>query len=171
MLPDRVLCWGANDSGQIGNGSTGGGVAAPSTVLLTAIAATVDLAAGSNHNCAIVSGPGIDGTNGVRCWGANGSGQIDGSGANHPSPVNVKFFNSPKLPDAVAAGRAHSCAKRGTDGACIGDNSLGQTSISATPNMGGPISAGGDHTCYVDATNELQCFGSNQHSELGPFGP
>jgi hypothetical protein len=171
-LPASVVCWGANDSGQIGNGSTqsSGGVA-PFTVPLAGNTATVDVAAGSNHTCAIISGNGIDGTNGVRCWGANGSAQIDNGAPTQPSPVNVKLFSSPKLPDAVAAGRAHTCVKRGTDGACIGDNSLLQTSMSLTPNLGGPISAGGDHTCYIDATNEIHCFGRNLSSELGPFGP
>jgi hypothetical protein len=166
LLPTSVVCWGANDFGQIGNGSTqaSGGVA-PFTALSVSTG-IADLAAGSSHNCALITAVNgvIDGTNGVRC-GARTAPARSTAWPHKPSPVtspaNVQFFSSQQLPDAVAAGRAHTCVKRGTDGACFGDNSSGQISISATPNLGGPISAGGDHTCYIDATHELHCFGRN----------
>jgi len=33
------------------------------------------------------------------------------------------------------------------------------------------LAAGGDHTCLIDTTHEIRCFGRNLSSELGPFGP
>src|SRR6185436_9357865 len=59
-----VRCWGANDAGQLGNGSTSTGptvAPAPVTNLFGAIAISV----GGRHSCALLFG----GT--VRCWGAN----------------------------------------------------------------------------------------------------
>jgi len=178
MSSGSVVCWGANDSGQIGNGTTQALGADPFTVPLTGNTGTIDIAAGSAHTCAIISGAGIDATNGVRCWGANGSNQLDGTGVHKPSPVtspaNVRFFNSPNVPDGIAAGRAHTCARRGTDEACSGSNASGQSTLATNLKGPGPFGllvAGGDHTCLIDTTNEIVCFGLNASNELGPYGP
>jgi len=178
MSSGGVVCWGANESGQIGNkGSQVTGGVAPFTVPLTGNTGTVDIAAGSSHTCAIISGTGIDGTNGVLCWGANGSGQIDTNGvggANRLSPTAMNPFKSPKLPDGIAAGRANTCIRRGTDEDCVGDNSSGQNTLATNlkgPSPFGLLVAGGDHTCLIDTTNEIRCFGRNTSNELGPFAP
>jgi alpha-tubulin suppressor-like RCC1 family protein len=169
MLSSRVLCWGANDVGQLGNGTTQS--SASPVPPLTGVTMT-DLGAGFHHTCALVSGPGVDRNNALRCWGANESGQIDAnsvSSAPRLSPTNVAAFNSSDLPVQVGGGRAHTCVRRGTDLGCFGDNSSGQTAfpVVAATSLG----VGGDHNCVIDASNLLHCWGRNASSELGPFGP
>lgn len=82
-----VRCWGYNDFGQVGDGTSG-------TNRLTPVAASglasgvTTIAAGDNHTCALTS------AGGVKCWGNNFSGQIgDGtSGTDRLTPVNVIGF-------------------------------------------------------------------------------
>ncbi|NBU37481.1 MAG: hypothetical protein EBS32_04485 [Actinobacteria bacterium] len=69
MTAGTVQCWGSSASGQVGNGTTGSNVLAPSAV--TGLAGTVlDLAVGANHACAVIV------TGAVQCWGANAAGQL-----------------------------------------------------------------------------------------------
>ena len=56
-----MLCWGANDAGQLGDGTTQGR-ARPAPV--PGLADVVQIAAGAAHTCARLG----DGT--VRCWGS-----------------------------------------------------------------------------------------------------
>ena len=171
-LSSSVLCWGANDAGQLGNGSTD---ASPTTPVapLSGSFAVADLAAGSHHTCAVLTGTGIDNTNALRCWGGNEFGQIDAndiSGPNRLTPTNVQAFNSKTPPDHVVSGRAHTCVLRSpADIACFGDNSSGQLAFPVT--TVNSLVAGGDHSCVVDAGNLIHCWGRNASGELGPFGP
>jgi len=76
-----IWCWGANFSGQLGDG-TNVGRNAPVRVSGLSGAVTA-IAAGSEHTCAVVAG-------GVKCWGTNFSGQVgDGTNVNRRTPVDV----------------------------------------------------------------------------------
>jgi alpha-tubulin suppressor-like RCC1 family protein len=71
----HVKCWGANDRGQLGIGDTDNRGTDPSQMgdALPAVKLGADakvIAAGADHACAILS------TDEVKCWGANGSGQL-----------------------------------------------------------------------------------------------
>src|SRR6185295_15965003 len=72
-----VRCWGNNDHGQLGDGTTTGWAAAPPTDVLTGVRA---IAAGIAHTCALTM------TGGVRCWGGNDVGQL-GDGTTTPRLV------------------------------------------------------------------------------------
>lgn len=74
---DKVKCWGFSNSGQLGIGypglswgSTVGSMQSLAYVTIAEGKAVKKLAAGANHNCAIL----IDNT--VQCWGANSFGQL-----------------------------------------------------------------------------------------------
>jgi alpha-tubulin suppressor-like RCC1 family protein len=179
-LPTSIVCWGANDSGQLGNkGQPATGPVTPEGLGSTA---TTDIAAGGDHTCAIV---GTSGT--IMCWGASESFQIDGTTAPHTIPTPVAPFGN-KGADTISAGRGHTCATRGVDAQCWGANALGQLANGPGPNSAkaldtgksllttgagftapGSLSAGGDHTCVIDNSNLISCFGRNLSSELGAF--
>jgi alpha-tubulin suppressor-like RCC1 family protein len=77
-----AYCWGNNDSGQLGNGTTGG--YANRRVQVNGALTFSALTAGYSYACARQA----DGK--VWCWGANGSGQLgNGSRINRNEPVQI----------------------------------------------------------------------------------
>ena len=128
-----VQCWGGNDFGELGDGTT---TAHPFPEPVAGIAGAVAIAAGFNHTCALLA----DGR--VACWGANGYGQLgDGTGIDNPLPVTVAGL-PPSV--AIAAGYNHSCAVS-SDGAarCWGWNAAGQLGDGTTTDQPLPVAVGG----------------------------
>src|SRR5205823_3840586 len=140
--------WGKNDLGQLGQPSP---AQSSAPVAVQGIAAAASLSSRLDHSCAVV------GSGAVKCWGANGSGQL-GSGA-----VST-FESSPQQPLAsgatqVACGERHSCALQsgtmqcwgeGTSGQ-LGDNKQTSSPSPVRPNVSNPtgLIAGGAHSAEV----------------------
>jgi len=120
-----VHCWGADNSGQLGDAAHTNGTGVPTPVQVSGITSAVQISAGHFHNCALLA----DST--VQCWGKARGWPYDGSGNNlgdsasavdSETPVVVKMGQvsatdaSPDattpLTDVVAieAGAYHSCA-------------------------------------------------------------
>ncbi|UJR85429.1 Hypothetical protein I5071_75090 [Sandaracinus amylolyticus] len=166
----RVACWGADESGQLGNGAAS---ASTTAVLIDGITDAIDLAAGARHACAVRS------TGEVLCWGDNDRRQLglSGSGGDQPSPVAVRGLTSVVQ---VALGDEHSCVRR-DDGtiACWGRNDRGQLGVGSAggdrasptnvPGLGNvfDLDAGDAHTCAVQSTGEIRCWGDNARGQLG----
>jgi alpha-tubulin suppressor-like RCC1 family protein len=112
----RVMCWGSNSKGQLGDGSAQRSLPSQVGALLPR---AQSLALGREHTCALTS----EGS--VFCWGANEAGQLgNGSTTDSPVPVQVSALN-----DVVAldAGPANTCATRATGAVyCWGANAQGQ---------------------------------------------
>jgi alpha-tubulin suppressor-like RCC1 family protein len=166
-----VACWGANDSGQLGDGTTTDRPApVPVAGLATGVAA---IAAGDNHTCLLTT------AGGVKCWGANDSGQLgDGTTTHRLSPVPVAGLGSGVT--AIAAGVSHTCAVTTSGGVtCWGSNSNRQLGDGTTTTHTVPVSvngltsaavavaAGGLHTCALTTGGGVQCWGDNTTGELG----
>jgi len=97
-----VKCWGQNQYGQCGTGSSGLNLMSPATVmgLQTDIIA---ITLGFFHTCALSS------AGAVKCWGRNNMGQLgDGTTVNRVIPTAVVGLSSGVL--AIAAGNEHTCA-------------------------------------------------------------
>ena len=87
-----VKCWGENNFGQLGNGSTthpGDGVVIPVQVVGLTGGVTA-ITAGADYNCALLRG------GGAKCWGHNFVGQLgNGSTKDSSTPVAVRLSANP----------------------------------------------------------------------------
>jgi alpha-tubulin suppressor-like RCC1 family protein len=80
---DRPGCWGLNDRGQLGNGSTGGNATAPGP--LSNVTGALEIEVGIIHGCVRTASD-------VLCWGDNPDGQIgDGTMNRALVPTRVMF--------------------------------------------------------------------------------
>ena len=78
---NSVKCWGNNDYGQLGDGTT---TDRSTSVLVSGISTAIAISAGFRHTCALLS----DST--VQCWGYNNQGQLgDRTKVSSFTPVNV----------------------------------------------------------------------------------
>jgi alpha-tubulin suppressor-like RCC1 family protein len=169
-----VQCWGRNNEGQLGDGSTTSkSTPQPVTGLASGVAV---IAAGGNHTCALTT------AGAVQCWGNNPFGQLgDGSTTNTTTPQPVTGLASGVA--AISAGVYHTCALT-TAGAvqCWGRNAYGQLGDGSTTDKTTPqpvtgmasgvaaIAAGGNHTCALTTAGAVQCWGRNDFGQLGVGG-
>ena len=166
-----VGCWGENDDGQLGRGTTS---MAEGPGFIDADSGVREVAAGTEHTC----GHTIIGT--VHCWGDNAFEQ-----AGVPRIVADLPTPGPPVGDLRAAqlalGRIHSCALT-VDAAvaCWGSNTIGQLAqpdVTAAPtstpvviDLPAPvrqIAAGAIHTCALSADGFVDCWGSNEFGQIG----
>ncbi|OGO56018.1 MAG: hypothetical protein A2Z32_06130 [Chloroflexi bacterium RBG_16_69_14] len=167
----EVKCWGSNESGQLGNGTT-----TDSTVPVDVAGlgnGVKTIAAGGRHTCALTS------EGGVRCWGANESGQLgNGTTSDSSAPVAVSGMEIGVV--AIASGGGHTCALTVEGGVkCWGSNSYqqlgnGTTTDSRTPGAVsdlasgvGAIAAGDIHSCALTSGGGVKCWGYAGSGGLG----
>ena len=171
LTEDEALwCWGANESGQLGDGTRDRRYE-PRPVMGGLRFAHA--AAGGAHTC------GVEVTGRVWCWGANASGQLGARGAGVdgttlPAPAAEAIRAS-----SVAAGATHTCAVvTAASAVCWGSNRAGE--LGAATGGGSPLpvrvagghvyrrlSAGASFTCGVTAAEEVVCWGRNREGQLG----
>jgi uncharacterized repeat protein (TIGR01451 family) len=168
---DGAKCWGWNNEGQLGDGTTTSRLTPVGIVGLTGGVAA--FAAGSSHTCALAT------SGAVKCWGANGAGQLgDGTTTSRLIPVSVSGLNTGVI--ALTAGSGHTCALTSSGGVkCWGRNDYGQLGDGTTMNRLTPvdvsgltsgvveISAGYAHTCAVMSAGGIKCWGLNWFGQLG----
>src|SRR5437762_612952 len=128
----RLVAWGSNQSGQLGNGSSGEDV--DGAVLVRGRATSV--AAGANHSLALrPSGR-------VAAWGGNEAGQV-GDGTTGRSSVAVAVSRLRGV-TAIAAGARFALALLG-DGTVMawGDNRAGELGDGTTDSSDVPVESSG----------------------------
>ena len=126
VVNQGVVCWGRNNSGQLGNSSSGSSPV-PSFVQVTGLdgvsANVVDVTAGKAHSCALLD------TGEVRCWGDGVDGQLgNGSTADVSTPTQVSGIDGTNIKaTAIASYENHSCALIDSGAVkCWGANDFGE---------------------------------------------
>ena len=168
---DGARCWGRNDDGELGDGTTTDLYSPPSSNVLTGVA---QVSAGSFHACVLLLF-----TGGVQCWGLNTNGQVgDGSMINTLQPTASDALTGVAQ---IAAGNYFTCALMNKTGGvrCWGYNGFGQlgdgttTSQYSAPNLDvlisvAQIAVGASHTCaLMRSTGGVRCWGFNVYGQLG----
>jgi alpha-tubulin suppressor-like RCC1 family protein/DNA-binding SARP family transcriptional activator len=120
-----TYCWGSNNHGQLGDGST---VERHTPVVVVGPGRTplsfVVVSAGGSHTC------GVTRASPAYCWGFNGDGELgDGTTIERHTPVRVAGSALMGW-SQVSAGDKHTCGRRAEGGGnllyCWGNNELGQ---------------------------------------------
>jgi alpha-tubulin suppressor-like RCC1 family protein len=196
-----VKCWGGNEYGQLGDGTTAEKTTPVDVRGLTS--GVTQISAGGSHTCALTS------AGGVECWGANAGGELgDGTSigpekcgyyeeACSSTPVDVSGLTSGVT--QIGAGVGDACALTSSGGVkCWGENGSGQLgdgtntgpeqckpggehACSKTPvDVSGltsgvmAVSTGGGDACALTSAGGVECWGGNAGGELGdgrPPGP
>lgn len=185
LASGEVLCWGANDVGQLGSGAGNTTDRPKPGAVLGLSDATTAIAVGGLHSCALLQ------DTGVQCWGWNRYGQLGNGtqtpfGYANPVPSNVliqaggvRLLGVAK----IAAGGVHTCAiMAATDGLkCWGWNGYGQVGdgqvcgnvcvaprdvTGLTSGVAG-VGLGENHSCAVTNTGGVKCWGRNDAGQLG----
>lgn len=168
MANGRAFCWGANDRGQLGTGSTAR-LSTPGPVASGVRFASI--ASGLSHSCALTR------NGAVWCWGENAHGQLgDASFADRRAPVRIRNDHAFR---AVATGARHTCALDVEGQAwCWGAGSAGQLGNGDTGASAAPVAVATDHrfttlaagwafSCGLTDAGAVMCWGENASGQLG----
>jgi alpha-tubulin suppressor-like RCC1 family protein len=167
-----ALCWGWNQYGALGNGST---VQSSTPVKVVGLTRGVTaVAVGQTYSCALTS------RGAVRCWGfsmqlGNGSFDFDSH-----TPVAVTGLGTGVT--GITANNEDACAVTSVGSVkCWGINAWGQLGIAPKVMMGAPtpvgvaglrnaataIAAATRDTCALTRGGGVMCWGDNTNGELG----
>ena len=172
-----IVCWGQNDHGQLGDGTTTDKSNPTQTTSLGNGRSAIAIDVGPNHSCAVLD----DGS--VACWGNNQWGQLgDGTTTQRTTPTQTGSLGPSRTAISVEVGYAHTCALL-DDGAvaCWGQNADGrlgdgtntdrhlptQTSSFGTGRTSTGISLGHQFSCALLDNHTISCWGENSDGQLG----
>lgn len=180
----KVLCWGANDKGQLGLGHANNTFLENSTKMNLGENA-LRIYSGTRYNCALLE------SKKIKCWGENTSGQL---GLGHPNNIgdNEDYTTFDYTPVGstiqqmdISTISNHSCAAlTNGDVKCWGLNNFGQLGYGHTDNVGDStpitdidgisfgnkvlqLATGFSHTCAIEEGQKARCWGSNNLGQLG----
>ncbi len=167
-----VWCWGANTTGQLGNGTSGVATMRVSPGQVGGLTNVVQVTAGSNFNCARRT----DGS--VACWGNNGQLQCGAAGtASKLTPVEAGGVLTAL---DIEAGDQFVCARlTNATVACWGDGAdrqlaRGTTTTDSSAALAIPgvansidLGVGASHACSADLTGSVLCWGDNDNGQIG----
>jgi len=167
-----VWCWGRNDYGQLGDGTT---IDRPFPYSTVGIDNVVSISAGGSHTCAVKN----DGK--MWCWGKGDLGQLGDIDYSPPTA-----WTSTPLPSfgngitAVATGDSHTCVLDSDHTVwCAGSYADGRRGTVDHPsyydNYPFPVDLAGvleisttrKHDCVVRYFGQVDCWGDNAYGQIG----
>jgi len=161
-IDGNAWCWGANNYGQLGDGTND---LDRRPVRVKDLKNAASISAGDYHTCATRK----DGSS--FCWGFNSSGQLgDGTKEDRNRPVKVKGLSKAS---AISGGDEHSCAVLSGGGfKCWGASSKGRLGngdleVEGERSRGVDIgqvrgvSAAWNHTCAATDEGKVVCWGED----------
>jgi alpha-tubulin suppressor-like RCC1 family protein len=164
-----TYCWGHNERGQLGDGSTAD---SRTPVPVSGAVSFTALSAGSIHTCGLTS------AGEAYCWGENIWGQL-GNGSLIDSATPVPVTGGLKF-TAVSAAADNTCAiTTAGEAYCWGGNTSGQLGNGSLIDSATPFPVTGGlafvaltpasvrHGCGLTAEGEAYCWGSNDSGQLG----
>ena len=164
----HLWAWGANDSGQLGDGTTTNQLA---PIKVKSSRTFTQVSAGDSHSLA------LDDEGHLWAWGKNDSGQLgDGTTISRNTPVEIKPESTFTQ---VSAGGSHSLALDSEGHLWAwGLNKFGRLGDGTTRDQHAPIeimsgstfiqvSAGGYHSLALDSQGHLWAWGYNNDGQLG----
>jgi alpha-tubulin suppressor-like RCC1 family protein len=169
----RILCWGLDNHGQIGNSAAPDGIITRPVEVVNS-GGFLDSDGGWEFTCATIPNqpnPGF-------CWGSNNYGQL-GINATGDRGTAQYPISTPPLAQ-ISAGKEHACGITSDGvGYCWGRNNKGQLGLNHTTNSFRPqpiyagriwkeIRAGAYFSCGVERTTfKAYCWGDNSSGQLG----
>ena len=168
----EVKCWGYNRYGQLGDGTT---TSRAVPVAVPGLAGgTLAAAAGWGHTCILTADKSI------RCWGNNEYGQL---GYGEAEDYRFTPMDVPELTmsaERISADGGTACALTIYGSIrCWGNNKYGQLGDGTVENRSTPaalsglgqdmrfVVAGWNHTCAINRSGGVFCWGWNSHGQLG----
>jgi alpha-tubulin suppressor-like RCC1 family protein len=164
----EAYCWGSNDKGQLGDGTTDARSLPTPVITQLRFAA---ITAGGRHTCGLTS----DGS--AYCWGSNEAGQLgNGTTDSSVTPVPVSL---PVAAVTLDAGSWHTCSITNDGNTyCWGENYNGRLGDGTDSTRASPalvagaiqfvsVSTGYMQTCGLTNDGTAYCWGGNIYGEIG----
>ena len=154
-----VRCWGDGARGQLGTGLTSA-LSAPTVPVIAKgapLSGVTAIAAGGDRTCALTA-------DGVRCWG-DGVVEAEEPAGFRGVATRLAVGGSPGEGSFACAAFAEPKTVR-----CVGSDQRGQSAAHQPIVTGATIAgitAGATHACVVLDNGDVQCWGANDHGQLG----
>ena len=174
--PSNVKCWGLNEYGKLGDGTTTNSTV---PVNVSGLNDAVSISVGLSHACAIKQ----DKT--MVCWGSDRTGQLGSSVEfNDHSSIPVPVLGISNVLAMSADSYYHTCAVSDSGGGsgpvwCWGLNDNGELGDGTWVDSAVPVAVsditnaievavdGSSHSCAFLTTGAVKCWGWNSFGQLG----
>ena len=173
----NVSCWGNNDYGQIGDGTTTDRSSPTAINSLNLNSSAISVGAGSHHACTLLS------NGSVLCWGQGSSGKLgSGSTQNIPNPTFVSDFGLNRTAIDLSVSQSGACVVLNDSTiSCWGNNAQGRLGDGSFTDSTTPVNlqnfthglkvkrvfTTSESTCAMFDDASMRCWGQNVLGQLG----